>query len=411
MDVLKIEKFFDRKIDKVYPSVEEFKKALNSDKKLKFYMGVDATGPKLHIGHVLPFLKMAELQKMGHEIIFLIGDFTAMIGDPTDKTSARVKLTKEEVDNNAKKFLSQIENIIDFKSETNPAKLLYNSEWNSKLGFEQIIDLSSNFTVQQMIERDMFQKRISDNKPIYLNEFLYPLVQGYDSVAMDVDGEFGGTDQTFNMLAGRDLVKKYNNKEKFVITTKLLLSSDGINKMSKSVGNCIFIMDSPEEKYGNIMAIPDSLLLHYYELLSDFTEDDFNILKEKVEKNDNPMQIKKDLAFMVTKMFDGEEMARQAQKHFEDTVQNQLVPEDIEQITKEQIIKTSSERGCVITGTISLKDLLVSMGFVTSNSEAKRLIQENAVEVDGEILNDPNSQINFEPKLIRAGKRKWKKLI
>lgn len=398
-----IEKFFDRKIDKVYPSVDEFKKALKSGKKLRFYMGADATAPRLHIGHVLPFLKMAELQRMGHEIVFLIGDFTAIIGDPTDKSATRIKLTKEKVTENAKSFLNQIENIIDFESKENPALIKYNSEWNSKLDFEKIIELASNFTVQQMIERDMFQKRIQNNKPIFLHEFLYPLVQGYDSVAMDVDGEFGGTDQTFNMLAGRELVKVYNNKDKFVITTKLLLSSDGVNKMSKSVGNCIYIKDSPEEKYGKIMAIPDSLLLHYYELLSDRNESEFALLSQEIKENENPMQIKKDLAYMVVKMFDGEESAQKAKDYFESTVQNRQIPEEIESISREEL---------KIEGEITLKDLIVRMGFVSSNSEAKRLIMENAVEIDDIIISDPNIPINIATtKLVRAGKRKWKKFI
>jgi tyrosyl-tRNA synthetase len=399
-----IEKFFDRKIDKIYPSVEEFKKALKFGKRLRFYMGADSTAPKLHIGHILPFLKMAELQKMGHEIIFLIGDFTAMIGDPTDKSSARVKLTKEVVNENAKNFQSQIDKIIDFESKENPAKVEYNSKWDSKLNFEDVIELASNFTVQQMIERDMFQKRLQDKKPIFLHEFLYPLIQGYDSVAMDVDGEFGGTDQTFNMLAGRDLVKVYNKKDKFVITTKLLLSSDGVNKMSKSVGNCIYIKDSPEEKYGKVMAIPDSLLIHYYELLSDQDENGFAILKEKVTQNENPMQIKKDLAYIVVRMFDGEDSAQKAQKFFEDTVQNKQIPTEIETISKDTLR--------IEGGIITLKDLLVKMGFVDSNSDAKRLILDNAVEIDDIVITDPNTQININSTtLVKAGKRKWKKLI
>lgn len=398
-----IEKFFDRKIDKVYPSMEELKVALKSGKRLKFYMGADATAPKLHIGHVLPFLKMADLQKMGHEIIFLIGDFTAMIGDPTDKTATRIKLTREIVTENAKNFLSQIDKIIDFDSTENPAKVQYNSEWNNKLDFEHILELASNFTVQQMVERDMFQKRLQSNKPIFLHEFLYPLIQGYDSVAMDVDGEFGGTDQTFNMLAGRELVKVYNKKNKFVITTKLLLSSDGINKMSKSLGNCIFIKDSSEEKYGKVMAIPDSLLKHYYELLSDKNEKEIAIITEQVGNNENPMQLKKDLAYLVVKMFDGDESAQKAQKNFEDIVQNRQIPSEIESISKD---KLKSD------GDITLKELIVKMGFVDSNSDAKRLIQENAVEVDDVILSDPNIKVDINSiKLVRAGKRKWKKII
>lgn len=396
-----INKFFDIKLDKVYPSIEEFKKALKSGNRLRFYMGVDTTAPRLHIGHIIPFLKMAQLQKMGHEIIFLMGDFTAMIGDPTDKGSVRVKLSKEEVTKNSQEFLEQIKEIIDFDSNQNPAKVMYNSQWDSKLNFEAILEIASNFTVQQLIERDMFQKRLNDNKPIYLHEFLYPLVQGYDSVAMKVDGEFGGSDQTFNMLAGRQLVKQYLNKEKFVITTKLLLSSDGVNKMSKSVGNCIFIKDTPEEKYGKVMAIPDSLIMHYNEILANFSPEELEGISQRIKTS--PMEEKKNLAFMVVEMFNGKESAKKAQQNFENTVQNKQTPEDIVEIP----------RGTLnIIEPISIKELLYILKLVDSKSDAKRLIGEKAVEIDGKLILEPNESFDINTiSLIRCGKRNWRKLI
>ena len=398
---MSIDKFFDNKIDKIYPSNDELKKILKTGKQLRFYMGADTTAPRLHIGHVIPFLKMAELQKMGHEIIFLMGDFTAMIGDPTDKSATRIKLTKDEVTKNAKAFLSQITNLIDFESKENPAKVLYNSTWNSKLKFEDVINLASNFTVQQMIERDMFQQRIQSNKPIYLHEFLYPLIQGYDSVAMEVDGEFGGSDQTFNMLAGRDLVRNFLNKEKFVITTKLLLSSDGINKMSKSIGNCIFINDTPEEKYGKVMAIPDSLIMHYYEILTDFDSQKLLSIKKNIENN--PMAEKKALSFKIVEMFDGKNDAVKAQQYFEKTVQKKEAPEDIVEIKRNTLN---------VNMPISVKELLFTLKLVSSKSDAKRLVGEGAIEIDGQLINDPNEQIDINKiSLIQSGKRKWRKLI
>jgi len=394
-----IDRFFDRKIDTILPSNEAFRQLLMSGKQLKFYMGADVTAPRLHIGHIIPYLKMAQLQKMGHQIIFLIGDFTGKIGDPTDKSAARRKLTDEEVKTNSQAFIDQIKALFDFDDPVNPPLIKFNSEWNNKLSFADVIELASNFTVQQMLERDMFEKRINENKPVYLHEFLYPLIQGYDSVAMGVDGEFGGSDQTFNMLAGRTLSKALLNKEKFVLTMKLLLSADGINKMSKSIGNCIFINDPAEEKYAKIMAIPDDLIMHYFELLSDLS--DTELEATKVRAQNEPMTVKKELAYLVVEMFNGAEEAKNAQETFKKVVQDKEVPDDIQEVKKQDLEKT-----------LQLKELLVKTGLVNSNSEAKRLIMEGAVEIDGIKETDPNKTISLEKaSLIKAGKRKWIKLI
>lgn len=394
-----IDRFFDRKIDTILPSNEAFRQLLMSGKQLKFYMGADVTAPRLHIGHIIPYLKMAQLQKMGHQIIFLIGDFTGKIGDPTDKSAARRKLTDEEVKTNSQAFIDQIKALFDFDDPVNPPLIKFNSEWNNKLSFADVIELASNFTVQQMLERDMFEKRINENKPVYLHEFLYPLIQGYDSVAMEVDGEFGGSDQTFNMLAGRTLSKALLNKEKFVLTMKLLLSADGINKMSKSIGNCIFITDPAEEKYAKIMAIPDDLIMHYFELLSDLSNTELEATK--IRAQNEPMTVKKELAYLVVEMFNGAEEAKNAQETFKKVVQDKEVPDDIQEVKKQDLEET-----------LQLKELLVKTGLVNSNSEAKRLIMEGAVEIDGIKETNPNKTISLEKaSLVKAGKRKWVKLI
>lgn len=404
-----IDKFFDHKLDKVYPTTEKLKEALKKGEQLKFYMGADVTAPRLHIGHIIPFLKMSQLQKMGHQIIFLIGDFTGKIGDPTDKTAARKKLTDEEVKENSKAFVAQIKNIFDFDNQTNPPLIKYNSTWNSALDFSDVIELSSNFTVQQMLERDMFQKRLKANKPIYLHEFLYPLIQGYDSVAMEVDGEFGGSDQTFNMLAGRTLLKSLKHKEKFVITTNLLLSDDGVNKMSKSIGNCIFLTDSPEDKFGKIMSIPDNLIVHYYELLSDYTESELAKIRAAVKNSENPMQLKKDLGIILVSLLDGEQAAKDAKEYFEKTIQNKELPDDIPSMSREELILNLSKTNS--PEKITAKEILTASKMTVSNGEAKRLIQEGAVEFNEEKINDANLIVDLsELKLIKSGKRKWLKI-
>lgn len=400
-----IDRFFDDKIDSILPSKEEFRKLLESGKRLTFYMGADVTAPRLHIGHTIPFLKMSHLQKMGHKIIFLIGDFTGRIGDPTDKSAARTKLTDQEVEANTQAFIQQIKTIFDFNNKENPPEIKFNSTWNSNLSFKDIIELASNFTVQQMIERDMFQKRLKDNKPIYLHEFLYPLIQGYDSVAMEVDGEFGGSDQTFNMLAGRTLVKNILKKEKFIITMKLLLSADGVNKMSKSIGNCIFITDSNHEKFGKIMSLPDNLLIHYFELLTDLNSEELDTLKTRITIE--PMLVKKELAYKVVAMFDGEERASEAKTNFEKTVQNKEIPTEIPTFERKNLENQLNPEEKIL-----LKDFITAIGLTASNSESKRLIAENAVEIDQQKKTDPNELINPEEvSLIKVGKRNWKKLI
>lgn len=395
-----VEKFFDHKIDQIYPSVEKYKELLLSGRRLKFYIGADATGPKLHLGHLVPILKMKYLQELGHEIIFLVGDFTARLGDPTDKSETRKLLSEEEVKDNAAEFRSQIAQYIDFEGGENPANIVFNSQWNNALKLSDVIRLASNTTVQQMLERDMFAERVKANKPIYLHEFLYPLIQGYDSVYMEVDGEFGGRDQTFNMLMGRNLLKSYKNIDKVVITTHFLLSADGENKMSKSIGNCIFIDDPAQEKFVKIMSIPDKLIGHYYRLATDRPLSEIEVIEEKVARGENPMQIKKELALEIVTFHDGEEQAKQAQFYFENTVQNNEIPESANTLSRNSL---SAEK-------INLKDLIAKTNLVESNAEAKRLIRAGAVEVNGIVESDLMKEFDVKTlESIRLGKRQWLK--
>jgi len=401
-DESRINNFIDHKIDQIYPSSDELRKRLESGERLKFYIGADATGPNLHLGHLIPILKLRELQQMGHEIIFLVGDFTARLGDPTDKSETRKLLSKEEVEENSKEYQKQIAKYIDFEGSDNPARIVFNSTWNEKLSLSDVIKLASHTTVQQMLERDMFEERIKSNKPIFLHEFLYPLIQGYDSVELEVDGEFGGRDQTFNMLMGRTLMKAYKNKDKFVLTTHFLLSADGVNKMSKSIGNCIFINDSAETKYAKVMSIPDDLIIHYYKLATNKTLEEIEVIENRLKTENDPMKIKKELAYEITEIHEGEELAKRAEQFFTNTVQNNLAPETTDTFS---VSNFSSD-------TPTLKEIITSTNSVESNAEAKRLIRANAVEINGDVETDINKQ--FERKnlqFLRVGKKFWIKFI
>ena len=417
-----LNKFFDHKIDQIYPTTEELRRRLESGERLKFYIGADATGPNLHIGHLIPILKLKELQSMGHEIIFLVGDFTARLGDPTDKSETRRILSEDEVKSNASQFQMQIARYIDFDTLDNPAKIVFNSTWSEELSLSDVIQLASHTTVQQMLERDMFEDRINNKKPIFLHEFLYPLIQGYDSVALNVDGEFGGRDQTFNMLMGRTLMKAYKNKDKFVLTTHFLLSADGVNKMSKSIGNCIFINDSAETKYAKVMSIPDDLIIHYYQLATNRTLEDIKQIENRLKTENDPMKIKKELAFEIVTIHDGEEGAKKADQFFTDTVQNNETPENAEQKLRSDLLKIlqdADENGInpihVVEGgegSYLLIDLLKVISDKFSNSELKRLIRDGAVEINGRMETSIGKVYDIkEVNDIRIGKKMWIKFI
>jgi len=381
-----------RGVEQILPDKEGLKKLLMSGKQIKLYCGYDPTASSLHIGNAISIKKLSEFQKLGHKVIFLIGDFTTLIGDPTDKSAVRPKLTKEKIEENFKNYQKEASVFLNFEGE-NPAEVLFNSEWSDKVGFRDLIELSSNFTVQQMIQRDMFQKRIEDKKPIYLHEFLYPLAQAYDSVAMDVDLEIGGNDQMFNMMRGRDLQKIINNREKFVLTVKLL-ADDGGKKMGKSEGNAVFLNQTPEDVYGAIMSWPDGFIANTYELITDKPMGEIEEIRKQIKDGlVNPRDLKMKLAYEIVKIFHNEEKAKIAQETFVEQFQKRGVPENIAEI------KIQSSK---------IVDVLIEVDFVSSKSEAKRKIDEGAVQIDGEKITDINYKFDFkegQSKILKLGRK------
>ncbi len=379
----------------ILPTREELEKKLNSDEKLKIYIGADPTSGALHLSHAKNYMILEEFRQLGHEVYVLIGDFTARIGDPTEKTSARKQLSREDVNVNVENWLRQIKPLMDFEAKVNPPKVVYNHDWLAKLTMEEVVNLASNFTVQQMLERDMFEKRMGENKPIFLHEFLYPLMQGYDSVALDVDIELCGTDQIFNALAGRTLLKKLKNKDKFVVAVNLMENPATGELMSKSRGTGIFLDFSPEDMYGGIMAQPD-------EMIKVFLVNNTRMPLAEIEKlleEDNPRDAKMKTAKMITEIFHGAELANKAEETFVSKIQKKEAPEDIKEIS----LGFESETLFNI-----LKKALVDM----SGSEIRRLIPQNAIRLDGELKNDEKEIINLnqEGMILNVGKRIWLKI-
>lgn len=394
-----IDELLNRGVEKIYPNRELLEKKLLSGKKIRLYCGYDPSAAALHIGNAISINKLAQFQKLGHEVIFLLGDFTGMIGDPTDKKAARKKLTREEVLENASHYQSQAAAYLNFDGD-NPAQVLYNSAWNDKLDFKDLIELSSNFTVQQMIQRDMFQERLKEEKPIYLHEFLYPLTQAYDSVAMDVDLEIGGNDQMFNMMCGRDLMKSLKNKEKCVLTLKLLADDAG-KKMGKSEGNAVFLNSANNDMYGIIMSWPDGTIPTAFELCTNIPYDEVKqITKDLKNAQNNPRDLKMRLAFEITKINHGEKLALEAQENFIKTVQNKEMPEEIPSY------KAKADF-------INIVELLVDSKLASSKGEARRLIEQGGIKIKegkNDFITIKNFSINLETKnelIIQRGKRQY----
>jgi len=396
-DKKSIDEVLNRGVENIYPNREFLEKTLTSGKRLRIYCGFDPSAPSLHIGNAIQLNKMAQFQNLGHEIIFLVGDFTGMIGDPTDKTATRKKLTREEVLANAKNYKKQASAYLKFTGE-NPAKIMRNSKWLDKLNFRDLIEVSSHFTVQQMLVRDMFQERIKQEKPIHLHEFLYPLAQGYDSVVMDVDMEIGGNDQTFNMLCGRDLMKSLKGKEKIVLTTKLLVDPTG-KKMGKSEGNIVNLDENPNDMYGQIMSWPDGVMAGAFELCTTLPAEETDKIKEALKNPvTNPRDLKMRLAFEITAINHNKKKAKEAQKHFVNTVQKKEVAvEDIKEIGA-----IRDER---------LIGILANNGIATSMSDARRLIEQGGIKINGEIEKDINRIISpTEEGVLIQGRRKYLKI-
>jgi tyrosyl-tRNA synthetase len=386
--------FLTRGVERVYPTPELLGELLAKGKPITVYNGYDPTGSSLHIGHAITLRKLGELQRLGHKVIMLIGDFTAMIGDPTDKLAMRKQLTREEVMANCKNYKAQASRFLSFDGP-NAAEMKFNSEWLAKLTFGELIEIAAHFTVQQMLERDMFEKRMAENKPVHLHEFFYPLMQGYDSVVMDVDLETGGNDQTFNMLAGRTLMREMKQKEKFVLTCKLLVDSTG-KKMGKSEGNMITLEDSPVDMYGKVMSWTDGMIMPGFELCTDVLDEEMKKMQEKMDAGENPMLFKQRLAKEVVSAFLSLEAAEEAAENFVTVHQKHERPEEIPEMK--------------VNGEMTVIDALVVSKLVASKGEARRQIEQGGVKVNDEIIKDGMAQVGAGA-VIQKGKRFFVKLV
>lgn len=353
-----IEELLTRGVDKIYPSKEELAEVLNSGKKLKLYQGFDPTGDKLHLGHMVGLMKLADWQKLGHQVIFLIGDFTGMVGDPSGKTEVRKMLSKEVVLDNAKKYKEQASKILNFEGE-NPVEVKYNSEWLEKISALEFIRIAGALSVQQIVKRDLFQERINHGQDLFMNEFLYPVMQAYDSVAMNVDLEVGGSDQMFNMLMGRKLVRQSLDKEKFVMTTPLIVDASG-KKIGKSEGNVI-ALDNSKQLYSQVMALPDEVIDKCFEYLTRVPMD-----KVKEIMKGHPKDAKARLAFEIVSLLHGESQATEAQKNFENIFSKGGIPEDI------LTVRVGKDKPLV--------EILIEQGLVSSKTEFNRLMKNGAIE-------------------------------
>ena len=373
--------------------VGELEQKLAQGRPLRIKAGFDPTAPDLHLGHTVLINKLRAFQEFGHEILFLIGDFTGMIGDPTGKNSTRPPLTAEDVKTNAETYKEQVFKILDPEK----TRVVFNSEWMGGMSAAELIALASKQTVARMLERDDFSKRYKSNQPIAIHEFLYPMVQGYDSVALEADVELGGTDQKFNLLMGRQLQQSWGQPPQVVLTMPLLEGLDGVNKMSKSLGNYIGITDAPEDMFGKLMSISDDLMWRYFELLSFRPIEETAALQKRVAEGANPRDIKYELGLELVARFHGDVAAQQAQASFVKRFRGGETPEDIEEFSLEST-----------DGVLGIADILRSAGLVASNSEAFRMIQQGAVKVDGEKIVDRTLVIESGSRhILQVGKRKF----
>ncbi len=384
-DVLAI---IQRGTDEILP-LDELKKKLQKNRPLRIKVGFDPTAPDIHLGHTVVLTKMKQLQDLGHEIIFLIGDFTGMIGDPSGKNVTRKPLTKQEVLENAKSYEEQVFKILD-KDKT---KIAFNSEWMSKMSSADMISLASKQTVARMLERDDFSKRYKSEQAISIHEFLYPLVQGFDSVALQADMELGGTDQKFNLLVGRDLQKQSGKEPQVILTMPLLEGLDGVQKMSKSLDNYIGIDEAPDRMFGKIMSISDELMWRYLELLSFESLETIESWKQEVKEGENPRNIKFRLAEEIITRFHDKEQAKQAQQNFIDRFAKNQTPDEMDEFNFPEGIK--------------IANLLKDSNLASSTSEALRMIKQGAAKIDGEKITDKDLEPETGTAIYQVGKRKF----
>ncbi|HJN03140.1 MAG: tyrosine--tRNA ligase [Nitrospinota bacterium] len=376
---------------------EKLEKSMSSGKPLKVKAGYDPTAPDIHLGHTLLIQKMKHFQDVGHEVIFLIGDFTGMIGDPSGKSIARKKMTKKDIAKNAATYKKQIFKILD----PNKTTIVFNSHWMEKMSSSDFIELTSRYTVARMLERDDFHKRYKGQQPISIHEFIYPLIQGYDSVVLKADVELGGTDQKFNLLVGRELQKDFGQEPQVVFTMPLLEGTDGVQKMSKSLDNYIGITESPKEIFGKIMSISDELMIRYYELLSDISMSEIKKMRKKLKADTvNPKKCKVKLAKEIVARFYSTDEANNAEKEFENIFKKKELPHEMPQFN----VKWNNEKMWVC-------HLIKEIGFSKSSSEAVRLIRQGAVSINGEKITDSDLQMEKKDTFIlKIGKKRFARI-
>jgi len=377
--------------------LKKLKKSRETKKPLKVKFGADPTRPDIHLGHTVVINKMRAFQELGHQVQFLIGDFTALIGDPSGRSATRPLLTRDEIEENAKTYAKQIFKILDPEK----TQIVYNSEWLSKLTSIDFIKLAAKCTVAQMLERDDFTKRYKSGTPIAIHEFLYPLTQAYDSVALQSDVELGGTDQTFNLLMGRDLQSHYNQEPQIVLTMPILEGLDGVNKMSKSLDNYISVVDTPKDMFGKTMRVSDELMYRYYELLTDITALELEKLKQQVQSGEkHPRDVKVNLAKFLVSRFHSKSAADQAEEEFNRVFSQKGLPDEISDFS----VKSEPQ--------VALAALMVRAGICGSNSEAARLIEGGGVQIDGQKVTDKKLKMDLKSGqsfLLKAGKKVFMK--
>lgn len=387
----KINRVLTRGVANIIPSKSELEKLLRSNKKLNVYLGIDPTAPKIHLGHAVALIKLQKFAELGHNVTLLIGDFTALIGDTSDKDSERPVLSSEQIEENFQTYKKQAEKILDFSK----IKVRYNSEWLGKLDYKEIVKLSQAFSLNDFISRQLISKRLKEGGNIGLAETQYPMMQAYDSYFLDTDLQIGGTDQTFNMQAGRVLQKKWRNKESFVLSTEFLMGTDG-RKMSKTWGNAIWLDDTPTEMYAKVMRVNDDLITQYFILATRVSNEEISEIEKEVKKG-NPINIKKKLARIIVSELYSEKEAQDAENSFKSMVQNKEVPEEVLEVT-------------VAKDSIIDEDLLVETGLASSKSEAKRLFLQGGVEVDGGRINLSDKVEADDNMIVKVGKRKFVRL-
>ena len=376
--------------------VKKLERSLGEGKPLNIKLGCDPSRPDLHIGHSVVLRKLAQFQMLGHKAILIVGDFTGMIGDPSGRNATRPALTLEETRAHGESYFNQATKILD----RDKTKMVYNSEWLSKMSFEDVIKLASKYTVARMIERDDFEKRFKAKKPISIHEFLYPLAQAMDSVAIKSDVELGGTDQKFNLLVGRDIQREYGVEPQCILTMPLIVGTDGVEKMSKSYDNYIGISDSPKEMYGRTLSIPDDIIYLYYDLATDTSKEELAEIKQQLDDpNVNPRDIKRRLARTFIAMYHNEEEANKAEEEFDKIFIKKEVPDDIPEL------KLNDKK-------LSILDMILKVKFAPSKGEAKRLVSQGGVSINGKKVADINSIIQIENGMIlKVGKRKFIKFV